>query len=82
MEYQTEAVRNGDGVPISWTCTVVADDGSFGGAGPTENAAVLDAMARAAGESEEARMELGVLLGLRGDGKPGRPPLTAEGDGC
>lgn len=68
-------LRDGDGNIVRSSCEVITDiDHVFTGEGPTRDAAILDAMAKAAAESDEARAELGILLGVRGGRAGGRPP--------
>ena len=78
MDYETQGYHHGGSPePVSWSCIVTVDHFRlFTGAGPTEAAAIIDALAKAAVENDEARAELGVMLGVRGDGKGGRPVGT------
>jgi hypothetical protein len=76
MEYETYALRNGFGDVVRVLCVIENPDlpgKTWQGCGTTESAAILDAYAKAAEESDEARLELGLLLGMRGDGRGGRP---------
>lgn len=74
LEYEIDTFRDGNGVAIKHAATVqTSDEKFFSGEGPTEDSALLDAMAKAAAESSEARAELGILLGKRGGGTGGRP---------
>lgn len=76
MEHETFGVRNGFGDVFRWLCVIENPDycgKTWSGCGQTEEAAVLDAYAKAAEENVEARAELGLLLGVRGDGRGGRP---------
>jgi hypothetical protein len=80
MESYTIALRHwGNASPVHWVAGVDTGDQVFTGCGDTEEAAVIVAMEKAARENNEARMELGVLLGQRGDGKGGRPSGTDQG---
>jgi hypothetical protein len=73
MDYDTYAARTGDGCVVRWLCVVTTDHQEFVGCGMTEESAVLDALDKAAVEDTEARFELGVMLGMRGGQKGGRP---------
>lgn len=75
MEHETFALRDGSGEVVRWICGVDTGiaGGVFTGCGLTEDAAMIDAFAKAAEENDEARMELGILLGVRGNGMGGRP---------
>lgn len=76
MEHETYALRDGFGTVIRVLCVIENPDlpGKYWeGCGPNEEAAVLDAYAKAAEENVEARAELGLLLGVRGGGTGGRP---------
>lgn len=73
MEHYAYSVRNGNG-DIRWLC-VVADE--FVGCGSTEDAAKIDAFDKAAPENPEAAVELGILIGMRGARRSGRPPHGA-----
>lgn len=77
MESYAIALRNWGGTsPVHWVAGVDIGDNIFTGCGETEEAALIVAMDKAARENDEARAELGVLLGQRGDGKGGRPNGT------
>lgn len=73
MELETEEFKDGWGFSLVWICAVSTDKGDYSGRGPTEDAAKIDALAKAAEESDEARAELGILIGVRGGRRPGRP---------
>jgi hypothetical protein len=76
MEHEIHTLRDGFGTVIRCVCFIDNPDipGKYwDGCGATEEAAVLDAYAKAAEENVEARAELGVLLGVRGGGQGGRP---------
>ena len=76
MEHETHSLCDGFGNVVRWLCFIENPDRAgqyWDGCGPTEDAAVLDAYSKAAEESAEARVELGILLGVRGGGTGGRP---------
>lgn len=73
MEYEVFGITNLERTVSRHIAGVETDTGIFTGCGPTETDALIQAMEKAAAESNEARAELGVLLGQRGDGKGGRP---------
>lgn len=76
MECDIYTLRDGSGNTVRSICVIENPDvpgERWEGCGPTKDAAVLDAFAKAAEESVEARAELGLLLGVRGDGRGGRP---------
>jgi hypothetical protein len=72
MEHESYTIDNGAGV-TRWISVVQVDENSWHGCGPTEDAALLDAMEKASRENDEARLELGILLGQRGKNRGGRP---------
>lgn len=77
MEHETYSARDGVGDVSRWLCVIDNPDlpGVYWhGCGTTEEAAVLDAYAKAAEENVEARAELGILLGVRGNGGIGGRP--------
>lgn len=73
LEHDTFPLRSRDGTPVRWISGVDTGKAVFTGCGPTEDAALLDAMEKASHESDAARAELAVLLGVRGNGMGGRP---------
>lgn len=74
MESYTMALNYAQGKEfvVHWVAGVDTGDRVFTGCGSTEEDAVIAAMDKAARENNEARAELGVLLGMRGNGKGGR----------
>lgn len=72
VEHESYAIDNGK-ESLRWISVVQAGGQSWTGCGPTEEASLLDAMDKAAAESDEARLELGILLGQRGKNTGGRP---------
>lgn len=78
LEHDAYEIMTGSGDVARWLCVVTigpAIEDNYVGCGPTKKAAEIDAFEKASHVSEDALFELGVRLGLRGDGKGGRPYL-------